>query len=239
MIILSMEKKQVSSKIIYKYRGQKWTWESLLFKNGFFLQTISFLRKRNGPHPKKKSGSDLCRALLSSGAEKYCYQRGVLLSGRYVPLGGACTVHPGRAPRRGPDASRKHRPVPPQAGRRTAHFFTSFPGAGRRRFLPQAFGRALFLWQPETVSFGPVQKEMGSGTSRPGTDFLADHFFFAKKKRSAPQRKKRLRPLQSTSVSGAVKHCDHWDVLLPGVTPCRWAAFGADMHPSAAPGISV
>ena len=98
-------------------------------------------------------------------------------------------VRPGKAPRRGTDTRRKHCPVPPQADRREVRFFTSFPGTGRRTDLPQALPRAFFFGSPKPFLFGPFQKEMGSETSRPGTAFLADHFFFAKKKRSAPQRK--------------------------------------------------
>ena len=101
--------------------------------------------------------------------------------------------------------------------------------------MPQAFPRAFFFGSPKPFLFGPFQKEMGSGSSRPGTGFPADHFFFAKKKRSAPQRKKLSGVWQSTPISGAEKYCDHWDVLLPGVMPCRRAAFGADTHPPGAP----
>ena len=137
------------------------------------LQTISFLRKRNGPHPKEK---------LGRGRAEYSYfrRRKILLSlgsttsGRYAlrlsafgadmfPSGGACVFRLGRAPRRGPDAPRKHHSLPPQAGRRTARFFTSFPGAGSRRVLPQVFERAFFFGSPKPFLFGPVQKEMGSG----------------------------------------------------------------------------
>ena len=167
MIILSMEKSKSLQKLFTNTGGRNGLGKACCLKTGFSLQSTSV-----------------------SGAEKYCYHRGALLSGhyalplgcfrgRYVPLGGACTVHPGRAPRRGPDASRKHHPVPPQAGRRTAHFFTSFPGAGRRRFLPQAFGRAFFFGSPKPFLFGPVQKEMGSGDLTNQNRFSCRLFFSA------------------------------------------------------------
>ena len=90
--------------------------------------------------------------------------------GRCVPLRGACVFRPGRAPQRGLNLSRKHCPVPPQAGRRTARFFTSFHGAGRRRVLPQALDRAFFFGSPKPFLFGSFQKEMGSRSSPPWTD---------------------------------------------------------------------
>ena len=92
-------------------------------------------------------------------------------------------------------------------------------------------GRAFFFGSPKPFLFGPLQKEMGSGRFRFENGVFADHFFFAKKKRSAPQRKKLAAVGQNTSISGAEQHCDHRDALSPGVTPCRCAAFGAGQHP--------
>ena len=49
--------------------------------------------------------------------------------------------------------------VPPQAGRRTARFFTSFPGAGSRGNLPQAFGTAFFFCSRNRFFLGPSKKK--------------------------------------------------------------------------------
>ena len=63
------------------------------------------------------------------------------------------------------------------------------------------------------------------------------HFFFREKRNGPHPKEKSLSGIvQSTPIPGAVKYCDPCAVLLPGVTPCVCAAFGADQHPSGAPG---
>ena len=84
------------------------------------------------------------------------------------------------------------------------------------------------------------RRETGAGRSEPVRTDLGDHFFFREKRNGPHPKEKSLSGIgQSTPVSGAVEHCDHWEALLPGVTPCRCAAFGADVHPLGAPGCSL
>ena len=62
------------------------------------------------------------------------------------------------------------------------------------------------------------------------------HFFFREKRNGPHPKEKSLSGIvQSTPIPGAVKYCDHCAVLLPGVTPCVCAAFGADVPPLEAP----
>ena len=145
-------------------------------------------------------------------------------------------ARPGRAPRRGLNLSRKHRPLPPQADRRTARFFTSFPGAGRRGDLPQALDRAFFFGSRNRFCLGPSKKKWVRETYDLRTAFLADHFFF-REKRNGPHHKEKSQSGvgQNTSISGAEQYCYYWEAPLPGVTPCARAAFGAGQHPSGAP----
>ena len=158
------------------------------------MQTISFLRKRNGPHPKEKSQSGVGQSTSISGAEQYCYYweaplpgvtpcaRAAFGAGQHPPGAPGCNLdsgvpalpcrraRPGRAPQRGPDAPRKQH----HARRRRAVALPAFshrfpaPGGGQ---ICSGLTKGLFLWQPKPFLFGPLQKEMGSGTSRPGTGF--------------------------------------------------------------------
>ena len=137
-------------------------------ENGFFLQTISFLRKRNGPHPKEKSWRRSGRTLLSpapsntviTGMPSFRALRpaALRLSGQDNTLSRA-PPDLGTAPRRGADTPRKHHPVPPQAGSRAARFFTSFHGAGRRRVLPQSLAGPFSLAARNRFFLGPSKKK--------------------------------------------------------------------------------
>ena len=110
--------------------------------------------------------------------------------GRTAPHRGACVQHLERAPRRGLYLFQKHPPLPPEADSSASHFFTSFPGAGSRKYLLQSFERAFFFGSPKPFLFGPLQKEMGSGTSRPGTGSLQTISFL--RKRNGPHPKEKL-----------------------------------------------
>ena len=76
-----------------------------------------------------------------------------------------------------------------------------------------------------------------SRTIKTSENRFGDRFFFREKRNGPHPKEKSLSgAVQSTSISGAVEHCDHWEAPLPGVTPCVCSAFGADAHPLGAPG---
>ena len=140
-------------------------------KDGRFRDHFFFGKKETVPAPKEKACPGAVQSAPVPGAMKYCHHWDALpmsgFRGRPVPLRGALPRCQTQAPRRGLSLSRKHCLAPLEAGSRAAHFFTSFPGAGRRKNLPQTFGRAFFFGSPKPFLFGSIQKEMGSESSRP------------------------------------------------------------------------
>ena len=192
------------------------------------MRTISFLRKRNGPHPKEKSWRRSGRTLLSPAPSNTVitgmpYLRAsrpaaLRLSGQDNTLSRA-PPDLGTAPQRGADTPRKHHPVPPQAGSRAARFFTSFHGAGRRRVLPQSLAGPFSLAARNRFCLGPPKRNGFGEVPGQGWVFLQTISFLRKRNGPHPKEKSLSGVMQSAPISGAEKYCDHWDVLLPGVTP--------------------
>ena len=159
MIILSMEKSKSLQKLFTNTGGRNGLGKACCLKTDFSCRPFLFYEKEMVHTPKKKAAQTF--------AEHFCLRRRkILLSTRrsafgadMFPSGGACVWHLGRAPQRGLNLSRKHHSLPPQAGRRTARFFTSFPGAGSRGNLPQAFGKAFFFCSRNRFCLGPSKKK--------------------------------------------------------------------------------
>ena len=171
-------------------------------RNVFSCRPFLFWKKETVRTPKKKAGADFCRTLLSpapknpviTGMFYFRALRPTLCGfrGRCGPLRGACVFRLGRAPPKGFESVPKASPGTAAGGQESRPLFHIDPRRREQDSSPPGLGRAFFFGIPKPFLFGPVQKEMRSGTSRPGTAFPADHFFFGKKKRSAPQRKKHL-----------------------------------------------
>ena len=159
-------------------------------QDGLSCGPFLFLRKRNGPHPKEKSWARASGRVLLFPAPRNTVIAGMPSSPGVTPcrlerlsgrdstprgrLGGALDsgvpallrrrARPGRAPRRGAESVRESiTHYRRRRAGRAARFFTSFPGAGSRRVLPQVLRPGLFLWQPETVSVWARPKRNGFG----------------------------------------------------------------------------
>ena len=140
MIILSMEKSKSLQKLFTNTGGRNGLGKACCLKTGFSLQNTSV-----------------------SGAEKYCYHRGVLLSGQICSPRGR--LH--RAPRQGaPKGARCVPKAPPgtaAGGQENGPLFHIVPRRREETSSAPGFWTGLFLWQPETVSFWARPKRNGFG----------------------------------------------------------------------------
>ena len=140
MIILSMEKSKSLQKLFTNTGGRNGLGKACCLKTGFSLQNTSV-----------------------SGAEKYCYQRGVLLSGQICsPRGRLHRASREGAPK-GFEFAAKVLPGTAAGGQENNPLFHIVPRRREQREFAPGFGKGLFLWQPETVSFWARPKRNGFG----------------------------------------------------------------------------
>ena len=111
-------------------------------------------------------------------------------------------ARPGRAPPRGPNGSRKHCPVPPQADRRTPRFFTSFPGAGSRTDLPQVLSGPFSLAVRNRFFLGPSKKKWVREPAVPKHSFYKPPFSTAPHQKKTPTARLRWARIQAEVCSG-------------------------------------